>query len=710
MSYIINNANPFVSIKLTEIGRQNLALGQLTFSFWGLGDSEINYGREEMVTPTNVAELGLAKTLKPVDQQPNIKYYVKRTNTTDNLNVLRPNADKQVIKAIANNKATERGFFSQISNVFTTLSASTYSPYSQLVSNSQLNGTTTLNLTTTTNIAIGDVILLKLANTKTGNVVPFGNTKPIPNLWYKVQSKTPTSITVDREFPNVSSESVNSQVIVYKGGEISETIGNSTTTAYWDSGTLSFNANNNVTCNDVPVWNMNNVWCENLAGMTGLTTTINETYTNFGSQNYLGQMNPYLGYFKENLEAPEIDCTGLNSSYLDKNNKSISILHYTNNSISSLYGEFLHIDTTQNKVVEVELPDLMYHRRNYSTGSGTTMGMKFVSSGTEKRLTDTSDITYHELIEDITKIASGETPKVVGRVFPQLKIIVFHDDEIVSAISYKANRNWTLPELAANLVAPSGGTSTGSLSVGETMYMTYVLERTGASGLTTSLPCQTYIKITNSSSTDKDVSFRINGTDQLPYMRKRELAGDDGFGFHAHKFKLVYQKVADINTRPNPEAWKVYDFTSTDITGTVNQTINPKLLETQNPTAIGFILDLPKHNTATTFSIIDTLRMASVNTPQNLQFGDERIFYGNINTHIGATIFKTIFNLTISPSEFAMTSNPTRSTDVNTNPPTIRVSEVGIYDDNRNLVCIGKLSSPIPLVDGVITLELSVDF
>ena len=41
MSYIINSTNPFVSIKLTEKGREQLAQGQLNFSFWGIGDSEI---------------------------------------------------------------------------------------------------------------------------------------------------------------------------------------------------------------------------------------------------------------------------------------------------------------------------------------------------------------------------------------------------------------------------------------------------------------------------------------------------------------------------------------------------------------------------------------------------------------------------------------------------------------------------------------------
>jgi hypothetical protein len=57
------------------------------------------------------------------------------------------------------------------------------------------------------------------------------------------------------------------------------------------------------------------------------------------------------------------------------------------------------------------------------------------------------------------------------------------------------------------------------------------------------------------------------------------------------------------------------------------------------------------------------------------------------------------------------TTNPTRSKDSTTNPPAIKVSEVGIYDANKNLVCIGKLSKPIPLSpNNTIMLELSIDF
>lgn len=711
MSYIIKSANPFVSIKLTQTGREMLALGKLNFSFWVIGDSEINYDREAIVdaNPTDVTLSATSAVFRPFDRQPNIKTFITPNGVTDPFQPINGSV-LNVVKAIVNNEATERGFFGHTGSTFTTLTGSTYTPYSTNITNSVFTGGTTFAITTT-DINVGDVLLIKLANNTIGNIVNNENDRALPNLWYKVQAKEVGYVTVDRNLPNLTSESAISQVIVYRGGEVYDTIATGTTTAYWDSGTLSFDSNINVTCQDVPVWNMNNVWCESVAGITGLTTTnLYEDYTKFGSYRYLGTKNPYLEYLCQTTgETLSFNCNGPNVSYPDDVSKSISIIHYTNNTISNLYGEFFYTDTINGKYLSLYMPDLMYHRLSGSTGSGTSMGMTFIATGSTQVILNT-DIEFIDLIEKPSLISAASSPKVVGRVYPQLKTCVIHDDEIVAATSYKSNRNWTLPELAATLESPSGGTSTGVLDINDTMYLTYVLENTIASGLTTSMSCQEYVKVTNNTSSPKDVAFRINGTDLLPYMRKIE-SGYDGYGFYADKFKLVYQMVQDPTDRPDPSAWKVYDFTSTAITVGIGETIDPTLLEIQTPTTTGFILNKLMDNTADTFSIIASLNMPANTQPEMLQFGDERFFYGNLTTYIGATIYKTIFDIRVNASQFDATTNPTRSQDMSTNPPNIKISEVGIYDTDKNLVCIGKLSNPVPLAGGnTIMLELSMDF
>jgi hypothetical protein len=711
MSYIINNTNPFVSIKLTEKGREQLALGQLNFSYWGIGDSEINYGREAIVdaNPTDVTLSATSKVMRPFDRQPNIKYFITPSNATSQYQTVNA-GNMNVVKAIVNNEAAERGFFDQSATGFTTTINSTLTPYQELVSDTKFTGSTSFNLTGATSIAVGDYMMIKLTNDKVGTLTSTDTTKPIPNLWFKVQSIVGTLVTVDRTLPNYSAQTASSQIIFYKSGEVYDTIATGNTTAYWDSGTLSFNSNVNVTCHDVPVWNMNNVWCENMAGMSA--NTAYEDYTKFGSYPYLGSKNPYFEYLCESTgTSTNFNCNGPGISYPDDVSKSISIIHYTNNTISNLYGEFLYIDATNSKMVKVNMPNLMYHRSGYATNSGTTMGMTFIASGATQLL-GTSQIEYIDLVEDPDLISTANTTTmVVGKVFPQLKTIVFHDDEIVAAMSYKSNRNWTLPALAANIQSPSGGTSTGVLQPNETIYLTYSLENTAITGLTSSLPCQNYIKITNNTSAAKDVVFRMNETDLLPYMRKFESASYDGYGFYANKFKLLYQIVSDTTTRPDSSSWKVFDYTSNAIITTSGQTIDPKLLENQSPLVTGFLLDSLKYSASTNFNLVSLLNMAPNNQPTYLQFGDERFFYGNIETYIGATIYKTIFDIRVNSSQFNATTNPTRSQDPTTNPPDIKITDVGIYDSAQNLVCIGKLSKPVPLTAGnTIMLELSMDF
>jgi hypothetical protein len=708
MSYIINNTNPFISIKMTEVGREQLAKGSLNFTYWAIGDSEINYVREEIVNnnPTDVTLSGISKVMRPFDKQPNIKSFISK-GASDPLNLIN-NTNIRTVKAIVNNEADERGFFSGNTNhtSFNTYTGDTYNSSYGTISNTSISGGTSLVIGTGATREEGDYILLRLGNDTIGSISTVNNDIATPNLWYKIESTSGNTITVDRELPNQSNETAtNSFFIIYRGGEVYESIATGNTTQYWNTGTLSFSTCCDISCGDVPVWNMNNIWCEDLAGITGTTY---EGHEYFGSYQYLGAKYPYFDIDCEGDGSVSDPCDLPSVGILDGVQKSLSLIHYTNNTVSNFYGEFFYINDNDSKTVKVHYPTLMYHRRMGSTASGTTMGMSFLASGTTKYV-GSSDLEYVDLIED-PSLVNG-LPKVVGRVYPQLKSVAIHDDEIIAATSYKSNRNWTLPELACTLEAPSGGTSNGILEPNKTMYVTYSLENESGTGFTSTLPCQKYIKMTNTTSDNKDVTFRINGVDLLPYMRKIESGVYDGIGFSAYKFKVIYQIVDNQIDRPDPTAWKVYDYTSTSLTTNINETIDPLALENQSPIVNGFKITQVTDSGSTIYDLISVLDMAPKVSPTDLQFGDERFFYGNIEAFIGASIYKTFFPITINSGEFNTTSNPSRSSDPSTNPPTIMVSEVGIYDSNKNLVIIGKLSKPTKLLVGnTIMLELSIDF
>lgn len=701
MSYIIKSTSPFVSIKLTEMGREKLALGKLNFKHWAIGDSELNYNRESIVDSNqmDVALSGSSAIMRPMDVQPNIKYFITPRGSATPFQPINSSV-LNVVKAVVNNKATERGFFEN-NGVYET-KITDFTIYTQEISNINFTGTNVVPLTSTTNISIGDWVLLKVTNDVVNTILVDDTTMALPNLWFQVTAVNVGSIELDRPTPDLTTETTSkSQLIVYKGGEVYNTLGAVSNIAYWDSGTLSFNSNVNVNCSDVPVWNMNNVWNENIGGVD---TRINEDFNKYGSQRYLGFKTPYTDF----EETPSINisqqkpmsygCNGPSVSYPDDFNKSSSIIHYTNNTISNLYGEFIYTDVENGKYFSLSIPNLMYHRADRDI----EMGMKFIATGETKTIEKT-EIEYIDLVESSDFIMAGEEPRIVGRVYPQMKICEITDDEINAATSFKTNRNWTLPELTATVVNTSG---TGVLNANETMYLTYILGNE-TDGLATALQCQTYTKLTNNTNSMKDVSFKINGVDQLQFMRKIEAGGYDGLGFYAKTFKLVYQTVQDPNERPSPNGWMEVDFTTTTITGNPGETIDPLLLENQ---AGGFLFNASSITTPFNISTDLNLPLNSA-LSEELQFGDERFFYGNIETYIGATIFKTIFDIRVNASQFNSTSNPTRSKDLSTNPSVIKITEVGIYDSDKNLVCIGKLSTPVPLSSGnTIMLELSMDF
>ncbi len=340
--------------------------------------------------------------------------------------------------------------------------------------------------------------------------------------------------------------------------------------------------------------------------------------------------------------------------------------------------------------------------------------MRFTSDTIKKTLSSNNDIEYYDLIEYSGMTNSGSTlPYVVGKVFPQLKIVVIDDEELVAAMSYKSNRNFTLPDLSAELITSVSGNCTGVLKAGETLYMSYWLENTGTgtTGTTTVttpiLPCQRYTVIDNKTSSDKDVQFRLSNLDELPYMRKREDSNYDGYGYFADTFKVLAQVInRDTQNRPTPSEWKVVDFTSTNITGNSGETINPLLFENQNPNTTGFLLTGNLYTGGTQFNLGEELDMSNAEYYGKMTFGDERLFYGNLRTYISATIYKSLFNINVDGASISSSSNTTYDFGLDR-----YVSEVGILDNNNNLVLVGKLSRPIRLGNSTnASIELTIDF
>jgi hypothetical protein len=747
MSYINKQNTTLVRVKLTDIGREQLAKGQLTFTNYMIGDSEVDYnyvkGWSQFVPQEgastgqfwfpeadgNIVKNIFSKVLRPKDDNPFFSSFLLN-QSNQFLFPLNQQSNIQLIKGIVTNEADDRGFFSG-STVDTGLTAQTGTNFikeSGTVDLFKFDGTTDYSTytqgvltldTALTNTNVNDYIIFRFSNPTLGSELGDTMTAATINSTYNITSISGSTIQVDRELPTLSAYS--GTIITYytlPGGDnpTDDYYGSNSLSAYWNTGTLSFESSCDICNENIPVWNMNNVWTENPAGLYKDSPVNYHEHNLFGSEQFVGTKQ-YLGY-NENLICNTNDATSVCGtdqaiSYIDPYKKSISILHYSNSCISNFYGEQFYIDEATGKLLNLDIP-VMWHRRNdVGSASGTTLGMRFTSDTIKKTLSSNNDVEYYDLIEYSGMSVTPTMPLAVGKVFPQLKIVVIDNEELVSAMSYKSNRNYTLPDLSAELVTSVSGNCTGVLKAGESLFMTYWLENsgTGSTGTTTvttpTLPCQRYTVLDNKTSSDKDVQFRINNLSQLPYMRKREDLNYDGYGFFADTFKVLAQVInRNIENRPNPSNWKVIDFTSTNITVNSGETINPLLFENQNPNTTGFILTGSLYTGGTTFNLGEELDMSNASYYGKMTFGDERLFYGNLRTHIAATIYKSLFNITLDGASIASSSNTTFDFGLDR-----YVSEVGVLDNNNNLVLVGKLARPIRLADSTTaSIELTIDF
>ena len=107
MSYISKNTT-VVNSRLTDKGRELLSIGQLNFTTYRLGDSEVDYST--LGAGYNIA---LQNVLKPKSNQPNIKTAILPTNNSLTPNVSISSLQPIELTNIIN--SPEKGFFEYLS-------------------------------------------------------------------------------------------------------------------------------------------------------------------------------------------------------------------------------------------------------------------------------------------------------------------------------------------------------------------------------------------------------------------------------------------------------------------------------------------------------------------------------------------------------------------------------------------------------------------
>lgn len=684
MSFILKENNIVINCKLTTYGRKLIGSGALSFNKWAVSDDEIDYS---YVNNTGNSPSGF-NILRPKDKNPDFVNFVLPTdNSTQPFTTLNPVIP---IETVVKNTAEERGFFTgSTANGWTAKTTTDIVKQSHI--NVPLSGITnnTLQLQQGTSFAltseptVGDIIMIQWINpsytgTTTDGVIP--SNKVIPYLFYKIQSLTGTLsgntsvVTLDRNVPNFNNYtgSTSAKAILYPGNN--SYFSSSVVTNAWNNDFLAFDTTVNQTNDDVKVWNLSICYSEDIAGkQTGY-----ETFGAFATSGYTG--------FKNYVNS------------IGSSQKSLAILHYTNNSVSNFYGEQFFSGTTV-----IDLPTIVWSKTSTVVGAK----LRCLNTTTTKIFTGLNTPYYDLYVDD-----SYQT--IVGKCFPNLKMVVIENEELIAALSYKSNRNWTLPTIN-NIGNGLGTTSNPNIftNTNQVLYVSYLFDNTSgytnnvSYGYKAGLHNQIYTTFSAETSNGTTLTnnqicrFTINDS-ELQYLTNIQ-GFNTGTGLAFNKFKIIYQLVSN-GARPTPSAWKEYDFTSRlqNYSSWSGGTIPSTAFQNVN-----YVIDNNVITGGTTYDLNNYITIPTTSQTSVLNFGDETFLYGNLNTDISATVFVTKFLLTLPYNNFNTTTNPTFDETQNN----VFISSIGIYDSNNNLVCVGKLSNPIEKKNNQTRLiELSIDF
>ena len=734
MAYIIKNTSGLINTRLTDVGRRYLSQGNFNISYFQIGDSEVNYSA---VTNYNQSENNILMpafnaqndTGYPQSNKQNIKYpyYVSGSN---GITYGIPFMNSQVEEVY--NSATMKGFFDENLEIQPTSAYTITSNY--LVDLYNMDGVTTEIFIqydmatcspTTGTPSVGDLVTIVFD----GNGL-CGEYSVNQFLTYKIQSLEAVTdpdgynIIVDRSVPNYTylPDGIFGRAYIYPSG-MTVLYDFVTPAPFWQTDTINFESPCDISNREnTLIWNMNIPWSENPAGLFSSTY---EDYSEYGSVTYIGTKE-YLGYQSPSGQTDTSLVYYYNSfdeliPVRPQDQKTIAIIHYTNQDIDNIYGEkfattpFDPQNPTDNiglaRHFKLSIPNLMWHKSNtikigqdfYIDPVGYELCVPyFIKSSKNIDMNDPGIRYFH--LWDTNPDSNGNLNRV-GKVFPDQQIVIIDDEEIIAAMSYKSNRNWTLPAPKVSLIPPNicqdGDSNVGIMTNDQqVMWVTYRFDT--QSGATSSLHCNYYSKVVGPSTgcTDTTQNVAIRFGDEFKFLNPFEDTGDGNIntltGYTATSMKLIFQ-LTGLNQRPASNNWKEFDVTS------LLTTYNGLITE-QSMTGVTFVINQNMYDSASPYELQNYLRIPLNGQTDILNFGDEYYFYGNLTTDISATIYEMKYQINLTNNQFTNTTNPSWTPGTKS-----YVSEIGLYNSQKELMVISKIQSP-QLRQGIQQYVVKLDF
>jgi hypothetical protein len=716
MGYIIKDTQGLVVTRLTDVGRRKISQGNFNISYFQVGDSEVVYNLIEDYTQDNSMVLQPSYNAQnnsgiPQSNKNEIKYPYYLQNSGD-ITYGIPFQASSIDEVY--NTAGLAGFFNEgtPSCDFYPQTSSDYCVNSQYVADivaGTFNGVNaSVNLvnspcgdSATGSIQIGQRVTVYMAGVPDPNTLCGCIGSCFPILTYEVVGWNGSTLTVDRPFPNLVALGFQDYVRFYFYPSGMDGYDLPVPTDYWNASVINYESICIPESGFVTVWNMNIPWTENPAGFQAN----NPSFDEFGSVDYIGTKE-YYGYLSSSGQT-DTSGTSYYNSFGEKimvtpeEQKAIGIVHYTNNTIINFYGEKFATEafdpsdpgaTGQARNFRISLPWLMWHKNadccqgaNFyidpeGFDSFDLLTPHYIQSSRSSDMNDPG-IRYYHLYDDNEAYPSGP-PNRVGKVFPDDKIIIFDDEEIIAAMSNVANRNYTLPaaKLGYSVPGTCDGDTNGLLdSDADCVWVTYLF-----TGDLDTMHCNYYQKICgpNTAYTTSEQNVTVSFGGDFACMDE----GPSTNGWTARGFEILVQKTTSDTLRPSPTGWRSINRTQfLDDNGYIN---GSGYIDPQGMTDLTFTISQTDYDAGTTYNINNYIYIP-IGNETTINFGDEYAFYGAVQTDIEATIYQMRYLVNLPANQFVVSSNPTWSTDY-----TPLMTEIGLYDDDKDLVVISKFQSP----------------
>lgn len=664
MSFNTTENTTFVNVKLTDAGRRMVSLGSLNFTKAVLSDREINYD----VDRTGYYNIINNKVLAPFEYHPDID----PINMDDTSAVLLTSKNVVSAKQFFTADTPSAGFFSGSPNHWT-IDASKYKAKGTVnyAANSSNFGNNLIAISGATPV-VGDIVFIPWVPPQYGssymtgtNIIPSGT--PANPQFYRISSGSSSPYGVDRQIPNYAA-GASTAAFIYPYNGIN---------TYYSSATTQ----------NTSVFNMNIVRTNDIPGIYDNVSATASGYTRFGSLEYNGAKH-YFGF------GDDIPAAGF--------------IHFSNKNTGNTYGEqFIE------KSIQLYIPMIMWYNVGENNGSALRWGASFFDINGETYYDEVAKTTYRELRDGI-----ASTSRIVGRVYHRLRMIVITDQELLTVLSYKANRAYALPDFNVNLTsAPkyplTSAQATGLCKKDYTYFVSYIAlsdiyDNTDSFGHPNGLHCGYVKKIQG--------AVDINGNPQFlqltfppnafPYMRSGNLSAS-GHGWNAQTIQVIVNEQLtadgyDIATVPSNE-WKTIStavgngiYNASDVG---DATIDPLKLNGNT-----FIISAQDFVTGNTYDAA----IGTITGHDYLTFGNESFFHGVIDLQIFATTYKSVITVYADNNQVNVSSNDTFDSALDENT---YITEIAILDDLNQVVAVGKPTGPIKKNNGrYLAFQLEIDF